>query len=319
MILSTIEQIILILPSLDDAFEYKDFQTYIEQTEEWLKNEILGIALYNTLNGAAEPGDNDAILKITRRFIANGMYQVAIPFIDVAHTTTGVGVVNNQTLAPASQQRVAKLVAGAQSQKNYAAEDLVTYLFNTTAYHAEWKASEAFAKNFNHLIYSSRDFSRFFELNNNFELYLKIKSDINYVEQEILTNAISWAYLSELITKRINGSLTAADTAIINKLQLALAFYSIKTGIENLSVTIDEKGILRSYKANAADYAAEERLRATRMQYKNRADKIINQVLTTMVDNIDDYETFADSDEYARMTYAGFENEQDSSIFVGPS
>ena len=59
----------------------------------------------------------------------------AVPSLDLVLTPNGFGIVSNQNVAPASRERVSRLIASLETSRDNAIEQLVTYLFRW----AEWR------------------------------------------------------------------------------------------------------------------------------------------------------------------------------------
>ena len=58
----------------------------------------------------------------------------AMPSLDLVLTPNGFGIVSNQNVAPASRERVSRLIASLETSRDNAIEQLITYLFRET----EW-------------------------------------------------------------------------------------------------------------------------------------------------------------------------------------
>lgn len=319
MILITIEQFKEVITNLDSNFEdITEFQTYIDSAEDWLKREIIGEELYNYLQSDSGPQGGEIFRKV-RKPIALYAYLLAIPYLDVIQTKQGMGVVNTNNISPASKDRVNKVKEALKADLDYSVEDLIEYLETAeNTIKEKWQASSAYSKIFDVLVYSVRDFSDYIELNNNRRLFMKMKSSMITVHKNVIAKAISENYLNELVGKQSSGELEEADTAIIENLKHAICLFTISKGLDNLSVMITTGGLVKEYEIGSTSAASEVQVNMLRRSYDKDANDLLRLVIDHMHDNIDNYPTYADSKEYARKTYTGYENEEDSSLFVSP-
>ena len=97
----------------------------------------------------------------------------------------------------------------------------------------------------------------------------------------------------------------------------AIVKLSLAWGIESMSINIDTNGAitLKGQDNFVGAIAADARLQMYKQSFEKAGKQMLDRVVDYMVNNIDDYETFADSNEYAARITSGFENSEDSPIF----
>jgi hypothetical protein len=276
MIVTTIAQIQAVLPNIASDIEYDDFKTYIQSAENWIKKEIIGAELYAKLEGKILL---DAELRrIADNVIVLKAYDFAIPYMDLIQTSSGFGVVSDQNRAPASQNRVDRLIQQNRARLNDETECLIDYLESNSTYHADWKASPAFSLLTDCLITTAREFKRLVSYDGTRHEFLMLKAVMKNLTTLKLHPALSRAYVTELITKQSAGTLVAADNLVLPGIKSALANYV--------------------------------------MDNHHAADRLLDDVVTIIDKNIEDYDTYADSDEKATKDDAGYQNAEDDAIFV---
>jgi hypothetical protein len=318
MLLTTIDQFQDIIPNLDAGFEdLTFFQPYINTAEDWIKRDIIGENLYNDLNTAS--GDNSGeIYNKCRSVIALYSYFLAIPDLDVIQTNAGLGVVNNQDFAPASKERTKKLQENIQKRMNVAIEDLIDYLIGSdSTYFNKWKESSAHDKIYSVLVYSTRDFSEYYDLYDNRTLYLALRNEIKAVERTKIAGKISQAFLNQLKTAQKDYELNEKHNAILPDLKYAIIYYAMSSALYSEKISMQGNTALLHI-PNDPFIRANNRQRQS--DFYSLARQFLDKVINYLNNNIDDYSTYADSDEYARQTYSGWENDDETDpIFVGPS
>lgn len=79
----------------------------IDLAENWVIETFVSTKTFNTICGYA---DDNPIKIITAKLIASEALRRAIPSLDLVLTPNGLGVVSNQNIAPASKERVDRLI-----------------------------------------------------------------------------------------------------------------------------------------------------------------------------------------------------------------
>ena len=313
MIITTIDQVRETLTNLTKELTYIEFKPHLESAEHWIKNEILGADIYD---GIVDEDITDAdLLRLVKKVIILKAYDIGIPSMDLIHTSSGFGVVSDKNIAPASRQRVDRMISQNRKQLAEETEWLIDYLEATDTFHTDWKASPAYSLLSDCLIQTAREFSRYSQHIDRMA-YLKMKHIILRVQEDRLAKNISQDFVDELLTQVKEGTLSSENTVVLPKVKKALALASVAEGLDAMVIILDETGVLRSYEIGKTSYINEVMLNSTTRKYKNLADQAMADLQTFLDDNIDDYETYADSDEKTTKDDVGYENEEDDSIFV---
>lgn len=118
-----------LLPEVDDERSLFDrLQPFISSAKLWLESEYLG----NDEFLSSE--HNDIALKI----VVSKAFADAIPSLDLIITPSGFGVINTDNLAPASKERIERLIA---SLRGYVFDNLVLLVDICRSYES-WRLSE---------------------------------------------------------------------------------------------------------------------------------------------------------------------------------
>ena len=95
---------------------FTKIQSFIAIAEAWFEKQI---ATYDQLAALEKSED---VLNFARTAIANDAYRRAIPSLDVVLTDNGFGIVSNQTIAPASRDRINALLESLEGFRDAAIE-----------------------------------------------------------------------------------------------------------------------------------------------------------------------------------------------------
>ena len=98
---------------------------YIRTAEAWLEYRIVPKSAIDASDKAEEA------VAYARQAVAAEAFRLAVPSLDLVLTNNGFGVVSNNTVAPASRERVASLVASLVSVRDTAVENIAYALAGT--------------------------------------------------------------------------------------------------------------------------------------------------------------------------------------------
>lgn len=97
-----------ILPAVEgEKSVYEKLQPYVAEAERWVKNTFTGEELWQILE---QRSDSDNTKQILQKVIINDAFARAIPNLDLILTPNGFGIVSNTNIAPASKDRVERLI-----------------------------------------------------------------------------------------------------------------------------------------------------------------------------------------------------------------
>lgn len=98
--------------------------TFLETSEEWLiQTFIPEPALQEIVAQERQP-----FLRLLMKTVANDAFLHAVPSLDLVLTPNGFGIVSNQNIAPASKERVDRLLASLESERDQAIDLLLPRL-----------------------------------------------------------------------------------------------------------------------------------------------------------------------------------------------
>ncbi len=101
---------------------------WLETAERWVVGQFVGDDFLPTLLAL----DEDEPPRITATLVVvNEAFMRAVPSLDLVLTPNGFGIVSNQNVAPASRDRVARLMASLETSRDDTIEQLIGYLFRS--------------------------------------------------------------------------------------------------------------------------------------------------------------------------------------------
>ena len=199
--------------------DMEDLKPFLQEAEFWLK-ELLGESLYVEIIRISElsPDDQTTIIRDCELVICLKAYLSGIPFLDLIQTPNGFAVVNNANQAPASKERVERLLEFIQYRLTQAMDELIRNVFKDDQLRALWKES-AWFNWYTETIFLTSNSVR-----------LHAGREITFVEFERLhitlldhqnevSRFVSRDYFDELIDKRREKSLSDYDKQALSKLR----------------------------------------------------------------------------------------------------
>ena len=110
---------------------YDRLLPWLETAERWLFSQFVGDGYADTFLTLDE---NDPVRLTAACVVVHEAMMRAVPSLDLVLTPNGFGIVSNQNVAPASRDRVARLIASLEASRDDCIKQLVAYLFRIT----EW-------------------------------------------------------------------------------------------------------------------------------------------------------------------------------------
>lgn len=157
--------------------------------------------------------DNATLALPAHRVICLHAYLEALPHLDIVLTETGLGVVSNQNVAPASSDRVNRLRKQIQDSRDDAVDDLIDALRGVE----EWRSSTKAKMLFSSLVWNARlqlPILGITEAHRTkmMELFPKI-----IAAEELLKHHVSGLLHIELCNIQLENSASAEQNSVINK------------------------------------------------------------------------------------------------------
>ena len=101
---------------------------YLESAELWLKQYFTGGVMF------------EAVQSLATHIVVNKAMRQAVPSLDLVLTPNGFGIVSNSNIAPASKERVERLIASLESERDNYIEQLLPLLVQSE----EWRGTEQY-------------------------------------------------------------------------------------------------------------------------------------------------------------------------------
>jgi hypothetical protein len=276
--------------AVDLSMKEKTIRPYIKPAEEQVIR-LLGKDQYEELddyynNSESEDAILDALLPYVQRPIVNFAYFLGLSALNVSIGNSGIAVVLNANLTPASKQRTDDLKADLEKAAYDALESLLEYLEENLNDFPLWEASDAYVYQYEYLITSARKFDELLRINRSRLTYLNWRPTMADVEFLELHPVVSKELCEELKEEIKINDVSEANLVVLPLLQKALAY---------LTACLELDG-----------------------KYENRGRQYLMEAKRIMDTTPDNYPTYAASTAYVSTvtSYAKYENTEDSNFFV---
>lgn len=315
MLIKTIAEIKEYIRVTEVANFDESFKPFVEEVEQIYIIKYLGQDQYDELQVYYDLElDNDpaltALLEHTQRALTKFLLKTAAPFIDLEISEGGFTVNDTQTASPASQARVEKLIKVTYMQGWDSLEILIKYLEDNVSDFPLWAASDAYILSKSTLIQSAGDFDKYYTIHESRLWFFNAKSIMRDVDQSEVISRISQELYDTLLSEINAGSVSAANEAILPNLKRAISHF---TYARDSVINKKEKVYSKSKPIESQD-----NLVADSTAIKAMADFYMNKVMNTIINNIDDYPDYKNSDLYD-ADFEAYENTADSKIFKAGS
>ena len=204
----------------------------LEITEQWLTQSIIG---ENFLEDVAN-GEESATWQAAATAIACDAFRRSVPSLDLILTPNGFGVVSNSNVAPASKERVERLMASLADQRDKAIDLLIRHLAKVstwlTSERGQWLTSSFFTSPSDVLLARS-----ILENEDGWEAFIELREKAAPIEQ-----AIAEKWLGQTLTARLRatlatdyyGSSDVARLAMTVRRLIVNELHSTKRPVKNL-------------------------------------------------------------------------------------
>lgn len=288
-LIKSIDEVKNFLP-VDLSMQDKTIDPYKQPAEEQVIR-LLGKDQYEELDDYHNYSDEtidalDALLPYAQRPVVNFAYFMGLSMLNVTIGESGIGVISNSNLAPASKQRTDDLKADLEKAAYDALESLLEFLEENIDDYPLWEASEAYAYQYEFLISSARRFDELLRINRSRLTFLSWRPTMADVEMLEIYPIVSKDFCDELKAEIKADDVSEANAVVLPHLQKALAYLTA-------SIELDKK-------------------------YENRGRSYLMEAKKIMDTTPDDYPTYRDSTAYVSTvtSYQRYENTEDSNFFV---
>ena len=272
MIIASLEDFLKCIPTAEGS-AWTALEPFSNSADATIKALLVGSDLYDYIE-AMEDGDE---LKTTLcNLIAFQLYKNAIPFVDLIQTNNGFAVVNNNNHAPASKERVERLILWCEQSIDLHTDLLIIQLMSNEAALTEWTKFKGFKNLTNCLFLTGVDFASYSKHSSRAD-FLKLKPTLLAAQKNDVSAALSIDYVAELITQIRTNALTELNENIVDSCKLVLAKYAEKE--------------------------------------EHEAKKLLTEIVVLMEKTIDDYPTYAASAEYALKIAPKYQNKATDPTF----
>lgn len=275
MLISTITEFISYIHTAEGT-DFAAISPFLMQAENDLQLNLFGPDLMSAIE-ALEP-QVVPVKEQTKMLIAFMAYRNAIPFSDLIQTPTGFAVVNNANQAPASKERIERLIAWCEQVIDRATDLLISLVYANPVLLTEWKKFTGFADVVNCFFITGADYALYVSVpGNKRQRFLQDKGKLIAWQENVLVPVISRALVNQLINEVRNNAFTTGSDNVIHYCKMILA------------------------------RMAEEK--------KDEVVKLLNAVTNILDSNLATYPAYAQSDEYKLKSGTKYENTADSPAY----
>ncbi|MBR5118210.1 MAG: hypothetical protein IK100_06145 [Muribaculaceae bacterium] len=140
-LITTDQQLLKYLPNAfataqGEAPFFEKVLPWLEAAERWTFSQFIGNAFLPIL---VTMDENHPLRMTTCSVVAHEAMMRAVPSLDLVLTPNGFGIVSNSNVAPASRDRVIRLVKSLEESRDIAIEQMLQYLFQDERWYATSK------------------------------------------------------------------------------------------------------------------------------------------------------------------------------------
>ena len=190
---------------------FDKMKTHLQFAESWLEQTIVGQTTMAAINEASPLHD------IICQIIVSEAFRKAVPSLDLVLTPNGFGIVSNQNIAPASKERVDRLLAALETTRDDCIELLLRYLPSVSTWAQESCSGYRY---FRSTLFPNIDVTRSLDIKEHrLERYQSLHPRIQLIESQMAAEWISTEQMEVFRTESIMGNGSVLHTTIISRLR----------------------------------------------------------------------------------------------------
>ena len=187
---------------------FDKIQSHLEVAEDWLTANFLSAPVLEMLAALVDDTTNKLLHHARMAEVAEAMFH-AIPQLDMVLTPNGFGIVSNSNVAPASKERVERLLASLEKMR----DDTLQVLLPILTAEAAW-ADTAPCQYFQSTLYPWLDLSRKLGSTDHvWQRFQELHSRMTEIEQRLAADFFSEELLSALRQAHLFGAWSGTSSA----------------------------------------------------------------------------------------------------------
>lgn len=190
---------------------FDKIEVHLESAESWVEQNFTGSDLLNDIDAL-----NPTLVDALRLLVVAEALNRAIPSLDLVLTPNGFGVVNTNTVAAASKQRVDRLIGSMRELRDEAIEQTLSLLPDVEDW-VETPQAHFFATT----LFPNIDLCPLCGYNSGrWEKYVELRSRAVGIELTLAEDYFSPELMSELRLLNLLGSLSAEQQRVVQAIRL---------------------------------------------------------------------------------------------------
>ena len=206
-----------------EASLYDKLQPFLNSAEEWVAKNFIPSELISTI------GEDSPVHQLLCQLVVTEAFANAVPSLDLVLTPNGFGIVSNSNIAPASKERVERLIAELRGTRDRVLHLLLPKLPMLKG----WLGTDQ-AAYFGATLFPFLDLPVFLGYTDNlWERYQQLREQLIVLEQELSESCFSEALMGILQESAMKGSYpNGAHRTLANRIR-ALEANILKAQLSN--------------------------------------------------------------------------------------
>lgn len=197
---------------------FEKLTPFLELAEEWVKDTFTSEQTFNTIAGYT---DTNVIKTFTCKVVVCHAFMVAVPSLDLVLTPNGFGIVSNANVAPASKERVERLIDSLETERDRAIRLLLASLIGAS----KWTSSSQYLY-FSASLFPNLDICDYVGVGEHlWQKYLELRPILFDVEVSIEAHFLGKEQMDALRKKIIESSSSTSTVvrSVISSLRAEVA------------------------------------------------------------------------------------------------
>ena len=306
-VINTIAELQLYV-TVNNNFDICSIETEFDPVFEKYLRQWLGRDQYDQLVSAYQSAtltpSEQLLLPHVQRIIAKLALWEHSPMAQVQVSDSGIHAAVTDKYKSASDGQYQRLIDALCDQGHDAIEVMLKFLEENETDYPLWAADEGYTRNKELVVNSAEEFSKHYRIKRGRQAYVCLRDSIMHVECFDLVECIGQEFYDELKQEILDKTVTTENEKALKLIRPAVVYAAIAEAAAKNVFQVDPEGNLYiEYKAASGSVKEKKRTSSDMLQLKikqaySNSQTYFRKLKTFLDANIDDYQTYKDSDAY---------------------
>jgi hypothetical protein len=252
-LINSTDQLQASMGAIQSDLNFSTIESFVDDAEMKQIIPAIGYGLYDRLRADDLTDKESRALMLLQKAVTNFAIHYFVAFGSLQISDKGIFVVKGNSSLPASDKKTYQLRVQSRADGFTALETAVNYLEDNIPDFPAYQADRAHQFNRRFYINTTADFNFAYDINNNFEVFNRLKSVMATIEENYIDPVLGTSVSQALHTAILNKSTTAIQDSLLVRIAKAVSPLTIAEAIPYRLFDLDATGLVTATIKNNAE------------------------------------------------------------------